>query len=401
MSDLSFNIQKEWKKDNFDLQQVVEELEKMVKKIPKEDAELFRAEINDSEFIKNLKLFARGCEAFQLFLNKAQKTQTGWNYKTYGKNSPYKNREIIRRGTALIFQLRTFLTGHKITFLIGGTAGSNTLKEKEYSQDLLFGNDLSNLYINLNKGEVELSSALEKLNSLEDSNGTLSQQWANIINYALVKNYKTEGEPYGSYESSSSGSDENKQHIVYKKSEADISVYYKWVKDNKKNRLDYYYNFKEHFSQITSKKDFQDMRSYDRGWLYQWGKIKEHEDNLIIETGLKPLHEFMKTSFRENVPGIRGGDYIKGTLNEQYKYTSNSRIITITNIKNLLNGGGRGSASFIGIIPSIKNFLNASGKEEQIENLSSLLVDFTSYNKEELTNFVNEKIDGLLEISEK
>ncbi len=49
----------------------------MVKKIPKEDAELFRAEINDSEFIKNLKLFARGCEAFQLFLNKAQKTQTG------------------------------------------------------------------------------------------------------------------------------------------------------------------------------------------------------------------------------------------------------------------------------------------------------------------------------------
>ncbi len=109
----------------------------------------------------------------------------------------------------------------------------------------------------------------------------------------------------------------------------------------------------------------------------------------------------MKTSFRENVPGIRGGDYIKGTLNEQYKYTSNSRIITITNIKNLLNGGGRGSASFIGIIPSIKNFLNASGKEEQIENLSSLLVDFTSYNKEELTNFVNEKIDGLLEISEK
>ena len=125
-------------------------------------------------------------------------------------------------------------------------------------------------------------------------------------------------------------------------------------------------------------------KAYDRGWMYQW--LKMNTDIEIDDASLTPLWPLMtaESSVRENVAGIKSGDY--GL--EQYKFR-NRRVITLNNIQDILLGHG----NYYGIIPSLEMLLQTKNAPQSA--FTQLILDFTTLNQGEVKNFVSQRIQEL------
>lgn len=322
-------------------------------------------------FFQEVKLLHSACNSFYNYLTKLE------------NNKSNNTEEIIKRGTVLLFQIRKFITGESLKFVVAGTTSKNNLKERAYTQEQIMSEaGLSNLTVSMSNGQVELASQLERLKSLEDAKTSLNQQWQKILKYGFTENYKEE-EHITDIDGQEKG---NKvTYNFYKKASADINVYIRFVARAKRNTITYYYNLQENVN-INEVEQLKGMKSYDTGWLYQW--LKLHSKVEIDEGSYTPLKALMTadTSIRENVPGIKGGDNL--VTKEQYKH-QNLRIITINNIKDILNGRGK----YYGIIESLKLLMN---KESFKEGLKKLVLDFSTANEDNITNFVAESFKNCL-----
>ena len=339
-------------------------------------AEQGGAEITKEEFkennplLLNLKLIHKACNIFYNVLNE----QTN----KYKENDNIE--KIILLGTTLLFQLRTLITGESLQFVIGGSTSKGALKEGVYSQDEIFSLlGMSNLKINFNEAQVQLQSQLEALRRLDFANNNLMNKWKKIMEYAFSKNYNNET-PLPD----SSTVDDDK---FYRKKEKDVNVYFKFTTISDKRRIStYYYLINKN---PKTRDDLKRMGlAYDRGWLYQWVKMRQRTP--IDENSNTPLLKLMtaKTTFRENVPGIRGGDY---GLN-QYKF-KNAKIISFNNMKDILMGSKKNQ--YIGIIPSLELMIN-NFNNMPVQAVKNLIHDFTTKNQNQITRFTNIHYDEIL-----
>ena len=287
---------------------------------------------------------------------------------------------IILLGATLLFQLRTLITGESLQFVIGGSTSKDVLKEGVYSQDEIFSLlGMSNLKINFNEAQVQLQNQLEALGKLDFANNNLMNKWKKIMEYAFSEDYNNE---IPLPDSSTTDKDR-----FYRKKEKDVNVYFKFTTTSDKRRISTYY-----YLINKNPKTRDDLKSmglaYDKGWLYQWVKMRQRIP--IDENSNTPLLNLMtaKTTFRENIPGIKGGDY---GLN-QYKF-QNARIIRFNNMKEILIGGGRDN--YKGIIPTLELMIN-NFNNMPIEAVKNLVHDFTTKNQNQITRFTNIHYDEIL-----
>lgn len=279
------------------------------------------------------------------------------------------NEEILKYGTALLFELRKLITGESLSFVIGGSTSKGVLKEKIISQEELFARaDLSKIRVSFANAQIELSSALVSLRNMNKVKNNLANQWKKVLKYGFIKNIENETVNL------------NNEAGAFQKKEPDLNVYMRFATEGKRRTLTYYYM--KGNERPNSRDEIKTMGyAYDRGWMYQW--LKMNEDVMILDDSAYPLYDLMhgESSFRENHAGIQGGD--SGL--EQYKY-QNRRIITLNNIYNILVGG----SGYTGIIPLLQNGLFNLNKLS--ETLIQLSADFGSMNKPNIELFVQESV---------
>lgn len=341
-----------------DLDSIAQEI---IQNVPSEFASYGKQEVLENGNLIKIDNIIQACYFFDSVLA----SEVVDNINNFNPNKKNKITNIILLGTKLIFQLREIITSESIDFTIGGSTASGVLKEKTYRQEVLF-DDLSNLRVSFSRGAIELNSALVSLKELDESKSTLAEQWKLIEKFGFIKN-----------------KEHNQQILIrgedgelYQKKSPDLNVYMKYITSTKRKSLTYYYNTNN--IQIKARKDLDNLLSYDRGWVYQWAKSLG--ENLELEESQTPLRPLMnsKFSFRDTKPGIKGGD----DNNTQYKFRAR-RLITFQNIRNILKGG----KGYLGIIPTLEEL------KRQIMNPSEdvfikLYQDFTTYNKEEIKNFI-------------
>lgn len=337
-------------------------------------AEQGGAEITKEEFkennplLLNLKLIHKACNIFYNVLNE--------------QTNKYKEddniEKIILLGTALLFQLRTLITGESLQFVIGGTTSEGILKEGVYSQDEIFSLlGISNLKINFSEAQVQLQHELESLKRLDFASDNLINKWLDILQYAFTDDYTQDIK----FEESDGN------NYFYKKSKADINVYFKFKTSKDKRRTIRYYYLNNKYPK--SRDDLTTMGLfYNKGWLYQWLKMRQKIP--IDKTSKTPLLKLMtaKTTVLENVPGIRSGDY---GLN-QYKF-KNAKIISFNNMKDILMGSKKNQ--YIGIIPSLELMIN-NFNNMPVQAVKNLIHDFTTKNQNQITRFTNIHYDEIL-----
>ena len=342
--------------------EIVEISNELINLINQDGSATVNEELKNSGFQIEINTILQACQLFSNFLN----TEI---FPSVINSNIGNNERILKLGTALVFQLRQFITGQSLQFVLAGTAKGQTLKEKTYSQDEIFSKKgLSNFRISFHRAQIELASSIEKLSALDDANISLAEQWKKILNYGFVKNPKFE---------------EDLGDGLYHKSGPDLNVYMKYITEEGKRRsLLYYYMIDG--TVPKSRDDLKSGKYYDRGWMYQWLKMNQ---NVFIDDNSKyPLYNLMtgKDSFQENIAGIKSGD--SGT--EQYKFR-NRRIITLRNIQNILLGGN----GYIGIIPSLQKLLSEWNTPS--EALGQLVKDFTTLNENEIQSFVKQRAKEL------
>lgn len=175
----------------------------------------------------------------------------------------------------------------------------------------------------------------------------------------------------------------NGEGELYQKRDPDINVYMKFVTTAKRKTLSYYYNTAN--LKVKSREDLTALLAYDRGWLYQWAKAQENSFELLedTETPLRPLMTG-KLSYREQKPGIKGGD----DKNIQYKYRAR-RLISFNNIQAILRGG----KDYQGIIPTLTMLKTQASSSQTV--FERLYQDFTTYNQQEIHYFIENEINNL------
>ena len=338
----------------------------LIQEINKDSSKIVQAELQDNEFLGSIQLIHQACKAFYQFLTQEILTDT-----RNKKND--SNEYIIKLGTVLLFQLRKFVVGEEIEFVIAGTVSGDVLKESTYSQDQIFSlMGLNNFRVSFSNAQIELSHQIEGLKNLKDADLTLAGQWSKILKYGFVKNYKAETKPISS----------NKDGAFHKNT-PDINVYLKFTNGEKRRSITYYYMLNG--ENPRSRDELKQGKAYDRGWMYQWLKMNQGIE--INDLSLTPLHPLMSAeeSVREHVAGIRGGDF----GSEQYKYR-NRRVITLNNMKDILNG----SREYIGLIPSLEKLIANINTPNQA--FGDLVKDFTTKNENEIAAFVKDRLDSLL-----
>lgn len=343
-----------------DILDIANKLIELTNNIGKEAVE---SEIKNSEFNKQVNTILIACERYRDFLQ----NQIILNLKDSSIQTT-NSEKIIKYGTILIFQLRKFITGENLSFVLSGTAGKDQLREKSYSQDEIFSE--KNLRVSFSNAQIELSSCIEKLSKLEETKGTLAEQWKKIIEYGFTENYKNE----------KTIRTENNEEIYQKKGK-DINVYMKFITREKRKTLTYYYLINKPTE--INRDELSKGKAYDRGWMYQWLKLNS---NIEIDNSDTPLLKLMsaKESVRERVAGIKGGD----NKLEQYKYR-NRRIITFNNMIDILTGKGK---AYYGIIPALRKLAEDISSEDAF---SHLVQDFTLKNKSEIKDFVQKRMEEL------
>lgn len=372
MSLLNVNMTKSYSNDTFNLPEIVGEIVALTET---EFSQSLQVGINDSDFIRNLKLFTQGCIAFANFL----RTHIDEESKStkFILDRTKTNSQIIKNGTALLFQMRQFMTGESLSFVLAGRTPDGMLKEKTYSQDEIFGGEFNNFRVSFAKGQIELASCIEKLSALELQNNSLGQQWSKIEEYGFIKNYRSESDL------AAESNVESDEYHVYHKAGPDINVYFNFHTSSKRRTISYYYDL----GGGSIDGGIQGMLAYDRGWLYQWLKLYQ---DVEIDTGSStPLYPLMsaETSFRENLPGIKSGD--AGL--QQLKFR-NRRVITLRNILNILEGGN----GYNGLIPACELFFTSTQNADKKAALRNILLDFTTYNEDEIDYFINTEVDKLM-----
>lgn len=329
-----------------------------------EGGSIIKETINISGFYDKIRIILSACIAYRDFLVK--------NIIPNPRGSSSENNtKVIKYGTMLIFQLRKFITNESLSFVLGGNTKDGQLKEKTYTQEEIFSQvGLANFRVSFSNAQIELSSCIERLSALDVVQGSLAEQWAKVLKYGFTSDYKKEN-PIGDNEG------------IFHKNGPDINVYMKFSNSGRRKTLTYYYML--HGETPLTRDQVSTGKSYDRGWMYQW--LKMNQDIEIDDGSNTPLYALMiaDTSVRENVAGIKSGDY--GT--EQYKYR-NRRVITFNNMVDILNGKG---GSYWGIIPSLTSLLNSQNAPR--EAFGHLIHDFTTMNELEIQSFVDKRLKEL------
>lgn len=348
--------------------EIIDIAKELIQIINQSGGKIIQEEIKDSGFYSSVGIVLQACQSYANFLEQTIMAQTALVNKQDINNSM-----IIKLGTALIFQLRQFITGETLEFVLAGTTKDKQLKETTYKQDIIFSrSNLNNLRISFSNAQVELSGEIEKLSALKNAESSLAEQWKKVLDYGFTEDYHKE----------ELVDDNGAEGSLYHKKNPDINVYMKFSNRGRRNTLTYYYM---NHIKPTTRDDLDPTKAYDRGWMYQW--LKMHYKNIEIDKSSRvPLLELMsqQSSFRENIAGIRGGDY--GT--QQYKYR-NRRIITFRNMINILKGG----RNYIGLINSLEELLKTQHSPE--DAFSHLIQDFTTKNSDEIQSFVKKRLIDL------
>lgn len=357
--------------------------------------------IDASNFKKQLQDIYDVCNYFASYIDKVI---ISIQQKTLKKDRSEIS-EIIKKGTIIVFKLRSFFTNEKLDFVIGGEIvddeGTYNLKEKKYGQDEIFDHqNLKNLLTDFSDGAILLSARLENVKTkLEFANYTLSHYWNLIQVYGWIENYEVQAGPVNTFTAITKNSNNKlveREYTMYQKKSKDTRVYARWRMNERNMHELYHYYYKQdeplpkNFSQDSL--DNNNFLFYNKGWLYQWLQMQYEEKEIdISEEKEYPLENFMKNenSRLENVPGIRGGDY----SNKQYKF-GNQQIITFQNIKDILIGGN----GYHGILNSIKELLlNINNKEKLKQNLGNIYGDFTTKNDQEINDFINDSYEKIID----
>lgn len=346
--------------------EIIDIANELIQMVNQSGGKMVQEEIKESGFYSSVSIILQACQSYANFLEQTIMTQSA----SVNRQSTDNGTTIIKLGTILIFQLRQFVTNESLQFILAGTTKDKELKEKTYEQDEIFNRaNLSNLRISFANAQVELASQIEKLSALQNADSSLMSQWKKVLQYGFTENYRQE----------ELVDDKGAEGSLYHKKEADINVYMKFSNRGRRKTLTYYYM---NHIKPTSRDDLDPSKAYDRGWMYQW--LKMHYDNIEIDDLSKtPLLDLMsqKSSFRENIAGIKGGD--QGL--EQYKYR-NRRIITFRNMLNILKGNG----NYIGLINSLEELLKTQNSPETA--FSHLVQDFTTWNSDKIQDFVKERL---------
>lgn len=328
-----------------------------------EGPEAIKEEINSSGFYSTIQIILTACRAYRDFLQ-----QNVLPNPRASKSDV--NTKVIKYGTTLIFQLRKFITGESLYFVLAGTTKNQALREKTYSQEEIFSQENlnTNFRVSFSNAQIELAGCIEKLSALDLAEESLASQWKKVLEYGFTSDYKKE-EPIG-----------DGQDNAYHKASPDINVYMKFSNTGRRKTLTYYYM--THGQIPKSREDLIHGKSYDRGWMYQWLKMNQGVE--INDSSFTPLLPLMTadSSVRENIAGIKSGDY--GL--EQYKYR-NRRVITFNNMIDILTGEKR---NYLGIIPSLELLLNT--QNAPAEAFSHLIADFTTLNEVEIRSFVDKRL---------
>lgn len=260
------------------------------------------------------------------------KHQGGTYYilKNFKNNNNDVNKRIMLVGGRLVFLLRSFLTGEKIDFLLGGSDANNTsLYVVKEEQDTI----LTKLQSNMKEECLELESSLFSLKSLENSSNKFEPQmkdfdfqsiWQQILNLADYTKIS-----YSNYLFPPITLD---NHEYYGKLSQDFDVFisYRTSETGMVQKYGYYYKNKK-------------MINYNKGWLFQWYLdtiLQNHIDNLTRGLSEGKLNYLIQGT--ENIPGYQGGDSFIMNNNEsqilhqyQIKY-QNQTVISYTSIVTVL-----------------------------------------------------------------
>lgn len=306
-----------------------------------------------------------------LTYQKVVESYLSYKRKTKKRKEEYQNIQLF--GTKFLFQLREFLTGEKIQFLVGSIDIDGKLVERIYSQDEIFDNITKNLRSSLSEAAVFLRGHLENADNLKQVSSNLAEMWRKILLYGtnddfekISKSPQTELIPWRS--------NKNKFRHIYRNPQLDTNVFIGFAGSQK---IYYYDKGTEYFY-------------YNRGWLYEnFSALKSDDDfmyNLWFSLSEGSISPLINSIVRDSVKGLQGGDIILNNQQTQVKY-NNDQIITFTNIKNIMQTIIDGLKKYIIILKG-----GEGSREEVIQTIKKLFI--TEVEKTNLQ--ANKKIDEIL-----
>lgn len=252
---------------------------------------------------------------------------------------------VYKVGAVFLYQLRSFLTQDEIIFNIGhyykDEYGTQQLGNKFVEQNEIF--DIKSL-----KGKITKAGFVIDKNLINVGTSNIITKNQNNLIKQVFYYAKAEYNDTNSMEiiTKSNGH----EHKAYHNKRADVDALI--MLSGTKRRITYYYLL-----------NTGETMQYNNGWLYEWtnsyiaayGSVALQ--NSMINP-LTPLNDLMNNSSRDNIQGIKGGDY-KGKVNGRQRQIQakldNSKIISLINIYNSVTEIGDAINNF-GIIYKSRGF---------------------------------------------
>lgn len=279
-------------------------------------------------------------------------------------NLPNANmEEIYKFGFLIIKSTREFLLQESIDYIIGATSpdGTGLSFEKISSKDLF-----NHIEIDLNNEIIQLESNIEKYNP-DKRNKRYSNSWSKVLKYGIHNKYNAK-----IIERIPQSKNPKETREIYRTTDPDTNVY---IGFSGKLKL-YYYN------------RVVDFLNYNKGWLFEWymAYVTNGHYFEMIQSLQKPdeqLFDLMWNSSRENISGVKGGDFIWGKQQYQAKM-NNQQIITFKQIKK--------------VVKDIQNNINKYSNINTDQNKEKMAKGFMDIftHKETLNKSYDKTLNGIL-----
>ena len=316
------------------------------------------------------------------------------------EDSSLNDEEILKDGLNLLLMLRQLITGESLKLFVGGeikdSGGNRQLYTQEYSYEDIVKD--KNFYFDFEKGAFYFNKALYDFKQNLQSGPKLYKGinfWDGIRKWAYVD--ITHGNStYYKY-----------SNVFKKRGQADFNVFLKIETDKKNHRhFLYYYYLKTKGKSVKSaqqdlkKTSHNDYMFYNTGWLLQWYREQERNNELVNsyvwsqKNSKIPLFEFMSKSKMDNLPGVRGGD----VYDEQVKFQNNRKIMSLKNLRNIIEGKSDGltkNENCIGIIPTLNNIIQKSKSLQG--GLEDLYKDYVDLTKAQIQQLAQNQVSNLIQ----
>lgn len=264
------------------------------------------------------------CNEFKTQIMRSLGNSSSVTSELLENNYTSNQQNIYKVGAVFLYQLRSFLTQDEIIFNIGhyykDKNGTQHLGNKYVEQNEIFS--IKSLKGKITKAGFVIDKNLINVKTTDIINKNQNNLIKQVLNYAEAR-YDDLGLVETVIKSN------GHKHKAYHNRKADEDALI--MLSGSKHRITYYYLL-----------DMNKTMQYNNGWLYEWANnYIAINGSVALETSMyhptTPLKKLMRSSQRDNIQGLMGGDY-KGKVNGRQRQIQskldNSKIISLINIYN-------------------------------------------------------------------